>query len=157
MPIRTPASGDHEPIYRHFAIGDLAHLLMLDTRIVGRDQQLTYAADKLFHSPADYQQVTVPDGSAFTVQRLQDPSRDLLGAQQKQWLARTVADSVGRGAGWQVLGQQVPMGNVGISKLDKRAFDGPNMPAEERQYIVLMQTLADQGMPLNLDAWDVSG
>lgn len=99
----------------------------------------------------------MPDGSAFTVKRRQDPSRDLLGAQQKQWLARTVADSVGRGAGWQVLGQQVPMGNVGIRKLDKRAFDGPNMPAEERQYIVLMQTLADQGMPLNLDAWDVSG
>ena len=154
MPIRTPASGDQGPIYRHFAIGDLADLLMLDTRIVGRDQQLSYAADMLFHSSADRQQVPVPDGAAFTAQRLQDPSRDLLGAQQEQWLARTVADSVGRGASWQVLGQQVLMGNVGIPKLDKSAFDDPNMPVEERQYIALMQTLGDQGMPLNLDAWD---
>jgi len=46
------------------------------------------------------------------------------------------------------------MGNVGIPKLDKSAFDDPNMPVEERQYIALMQTLGGQGMPLNLDAWD---
>lgn len=154
MPIRTPALTDQGPIYRHFAIGDLADLLMLDTRIVGRDQQLTYAADMLYHPVTDAQQAPVPDGAAFIAQRLQDPSRDLLGSQQEQWLARAVADSVARGANWQVLGQQVLMANVGIPKIDTGAFDDPKMPPEERQYIALMQELGDQGMPLNLDAWD---
>ena len=43
MPIRTGAEGDQGVIYRAFQIGDLADLLMLDTRLVGRDEQLDYA------------------------------------------------------------------------------------------------------------------
>ena len=41
MPIRTHASGDQGPIYRSFQIGQLADLIMLDTRLHGRDRGLS--------------------------------------------------------------------------------------------------------------------
>ena len=45
MPIRTHASGDQGPIYRSFQIGQLADLIMLDTRLHGRDRGLEYSTD----------------------------------------------------------------------------------------------------------------
>lgn len=47
MPIREN-EGDSAIIYRSFEFGDLASLIMLDTRIIGRDKQLTYAKDMVF-------------------------------------------------------------------------------------------------------------
>jgi alkaline phosphatase D len=52
MPIRTHASGDQGPIYRAFEIGDLADLIMLDTRLHGRDKGLEYASDVPLQSQA---------------------------------------------------------------------------------------------------------
>ena len=43
MPIRTGVEGDQGVIYRAFQIGNLADLIMLDTRLVGRDEQFDYA------------------------------------------------------------------------------------------------------------------
>ena len=45
MPIRTAAQTDQAPIYRAFEIGQLADLIMLDTRLQGRDKQLSYERD----------------------------------------------------------------------------------------------------------------
>ena len=45
MPIRTSSSGDQGPIYRSFEIGNLADLVMLDTRLHGRDKGFEYATD----------------------------------------------------------------------------------------------------------------
>ena len=52
MPIRTHAEGDQGPIYRAFEIGNLADLIMLDTRLHGRDKGLEYAADMPLRSQA---------------------------------------------------------------------------------------------------------
>ena len=38
MPIRTNSTGNQGPIFRSFQIGDLADLIMLDTRFHGRDR-----------------------------------------------------------------------------------------------------------------------
>ncbi|MBN2894604.1 MAG: alkaline phosphatase D family protein [Campylobacterales bacterium] len=43
LPIRPYQEGNYETIYRSFTYGDLLSLHMLDTRIIGRDQQLSYA------------------------------------------------------------------------------------------------------------------
>ena len=45
MPIRTSPQGDQGPIYRSFEIGQLADLVMLDTRLHGRDKGFEYASD----------------------------------------------------------------------------------------------------------------
>ena len=63
MPIRENVSGAG-PIYRSFPFGDLADLVMLDTRLVGRDQQPRF-----------------DDLAAMN-----HPNRTLLGAAQESWL-----------------------------------------------------------------------
>ncbi len=153
MPIRTPDEGDQGPIYRRFEIGTLADLIMLDTRLVGRDRGLNYAQDMLF-APALAGEAPIADVAAFKDQRLNDPTRSLLGQIQEEWLDDALRKSVDRGAVWQVVGQQVLMGSVGIPSISADDLAGTEVPEELRQYIAFMQTLGVQGMPLNLDAWD---
>jgi alkaline phosphatase D len=85
MPIREDLQTLTPRIYRTFRFGDLATLFMLDTRLVGRDQE-----------------VDRKDLAA-----LQSPSRSLLGAAQEHWLAGELSESVRHNTGWNVLGQQV--------------------------------------------------
>jgi alkaline phosphatase D len=84
MPVRETPRGDYR-LYRQFAFGDLADLLMLDTRMEGRDAQ-------------------VPAKDVAAVERA---SRQLLGGTQEQWLFENLRDSTAAGKPWQILGQQV--------------------------------------------------
>ncbi|WP_298544462.1 alkaline phosphatase D family protein [uncultured Aquimarina sp.] len=97
LPLR---STDPSKIYRTFDFGSLLSLHMLDTRIIGRDKQLSYDD---FFSPS-----TGLDAVAFQT-ALQDPTRTLLGAAQLNWLSGAVSAS---NANWQVLGQQVLMSKM---------------------------------------------
>ena len=89
MPVRElpgeAAPAGHVRTYRGFRFGDLADLLMLDTRLVGRDEQL----------PRD-------PASTFA-----DPTRSLLGAPQEVWLMDQLTRSAADEIRWRVLGQQV--------------------------------------------------
>ncbi|MGB7395618.1 MAG: alkaline phosphatase D family protein, partial [Pricia sp.] len=97
LPIRTDNGAI---IYRNFEFGNLVNLVMLDTRIVGRDKQLNFA---------DY---FMADGSldvaAFST-AISDPDRNLMGAEQLAWAGGAIG---GSGASWQVIGQQVLMGKM---------------------------------------------
>lgn len=83
MPIRDNPG---DLLYRRVQFGDLVDLLMLDTRIAGRQQQ-----------------------SGSVVVQADDPDlpTDLLGPEQEAWLETQLVDSA---ATWRVLGQQVTMG-----------------------------------------------
>lgn len=84
MPIRA---GEPElRIYRTLKYGDLLDLILLDTRLWGRDEQ-GGLGDRLVHT---------------------DPTRSLLGADQEAWLDDQMRTSTAR---WRVLGQQVMVGN----------------------------------------------
>jgi alkaline phosphatase D len=76
-------------IYRSFAYGDLLDMILLDTRIGGRDQQL---------APSD--------------QGILSPDRRLLGADQEAWWFRQMGESQARGTAWRFIGQQVMMGQL---------------------------------------------
>ena len=65
MPIRTHKSGDQGPIYRRFSIGDLADLIMLDTRLEGRDWGLEYANDMVYPPQTNADEPRKPDVDAF--------------------------------------------------------------------------------------------
>jgi alkaline phosphatase D len=90
MPVRAQIDGDQNVIHRSFRFGDLADLLMLDTRHAGRDLQV---------DPCD------ADGLAA-------PERQLLGATQESWLFTELVGSQTRGVRWRLLGQQVMMAQV---------------------------------------------
>lgn len=77
-------------IFRSFRFGDTADLLMLDTRLHGRSEQV----DRLDQ------------------RRLSDPARRLLGADQLAWLQYQLSTSTRRGARWRLLGQQCMFGQL---------------------------------------------
>lgn len=93
MPVRAPEGG---PLYRTLRYGDLLDLVMLDTRLEGRDAQLE-------------------DVSTDT------PARSLLGAAQEAWLETQLSESAAR---WVVLGQQVMVGQLDLPVENNDQWDG---------------------------------
>ncbi len=114
MPVRDPQPGRaREAIYRKFDIGDLATLFLLESRLVGRSDEITYGEIGL-----------AEDADAMAVaqqvkQRIEDPARTMLGPDQEQWLADGLAASTSSGKRWQVLGNQVTMAKVTNPDLEK--------------------------------------
>ena len=144
MPIRTGAEGDQGVIYRAFQIGDLADLLMLDTRLVGRDEQLDYA--KGIEQAGSVE--------AFIKTDLYNPKRQMLGEEQEAWLQQALQRSKARGATWQVLGQQVLMGKLNIPVIPPEELAKLELSEYARPRVEQTQQLAPYGLPSNLDAWD---
>jgi alkaline phosphatase D len=81
MPIRDLPNG----LFRSFRIGGLVDLILLDTRLEGRDERV----DAKDHAGAE------------------DPARSLLGADQTAWLLERLSASKQAGTRWRVIGQQV--------------------------------------------------
>lgn len=105
MPVReAPANAEYR-LYRQFAFGDLADLLMLDTRVEGREPQLIKS----------------------DVTALGRANRQLLGAPQEEWLFENLRDSTAAGKPWQILGQQVmfaPQAAAGAATPNPDSWDG---------------------------------
>ena len=156
-----------DKIYRSFDFGGIAHLLMLDTRLLGRDKQLSYA--DYFGAGGTF------NAAAFATAWL-NPNRSLLGIEQRTWLAASLA---GSSAKWQVLGSQVLMGKMYIPAellpLVAQLASGGGTAAVLAQYTALATQLiaiklriqqndptvtpterarVTTVLPYNLDAWD---
>ena len=158
MPIREPQAGKaFEAINRSFQFGDLASLIMLESRLVARVHQISYANDVTFRTGSDGRRV--PDMDAFRA-RLDDPSRQMLGTRQEAWLTDELNASVAAGRPWQVLGNQVVMGQV-IAP-DIKGMLGPAMcdvimtilPPDQKARAAATADLFAYRTPYNLDAWD---
>ncbi|MBU2272458.1 MAG: alkaline phosphatase D family protein, partial [Alphaproteobacteria bacterium] len=107
MPIRDPApGGSFEAMNRSFQFGDLASLIMLETRLTARDDQLDYGRDL---DVVDGQ----PDVAGFRA-KINDPARRMMSEAQEAWLAKELTDSVQAGRPWQVLGNQVVMARMDV-------------------------------------------
>ena len=105
LPVRTPQVEEDKVItYRAFEFGNVLSLMMLDTRVVGRDQQLDYV--DYFDSSGN---LIEPD---LLTSDLQSPNRNLLGDTQLSWLENILINSKSRGVAWQVFGQQVLMAQI---------------------------------------------
>ena len=101
-----------ELIYRSFQFGDLVALHMLDTRAIGREEQLDYN---------NYITASGIDATGFTA-AVGNPARQLLGSTQTQWLQQQMTAST---ATWQVLGQQVLMGRMNVPAPPAAQFQQP--------------------------------
>lgn len=92
LPIRPREPGNHSVIYRNFAFGDLIDLTMLDTRLEGRDEQLTMPAD--------------PGRN--------DEDRHLISEQQMDFLLNSLSESNSQ---WRFIGQQVMFAQLNIAEI----------------------------------------
>lgn len=162
MPIRT--GSDRAVIYRSFNFGSLLTLHMLDTRMIGRDQQIAVTA---LLNPATAAQAQATFAS---------PTRQLLGNTQLQWLQNGLSQS---SATWQVLGQQVLMGRMEFPASILQALNPSNTSPEAQaagqaainNYLTakgkraagapltaseaaLLDTRLNPKLGYNLDAWD---
>ena len=139
-------------IYRQFAFGDLINLMMLDTRLVGRDQ------------PLDYFSLDAPTMEAIggLVAQSRSTERELLGTEQLAWLI----NAFNQEAKWNVLGQQVLMSRMELPSSVMLAMFQLFTATDEQKMDALLAVnnaiasyLADPSsdtvkLPYNLDAWD---
>ena len=136
--------------YAAYQVGDLATLFRLDTRLEGREQQ--FSLEKVLAGKAD-PQAAMAALDAFRDGDWSNPDRQLLGAAQNTWLAEGLAASTAKGTQWQVLVQQVLIGNL----KSPQAFAGmlgDGLPDFVRQRLAAAAMASKAGLPLNMDAWD---
>ncbi|TAD72009.1 MAG: alkaline phosphatase [Sphingomonadales bacterium] len=136
--------------YAAYQVGDLATLFRLDTRLEGRDQQ--FSLEKVLAGQKDPQAIMAAL-EKFKTGEWADPARELLGAAQDGWLADGLAASTASGTAWQVLVQQVLIGNLKSPQaLASQLGDG--LPDFVRQRLTAASMASKAGLPLNMDAWD---
>ena len=139
-----------DEVYTTYQVGDLATLFKLDTRLEGRDQQFNLG--KLLEGQSDPQAMTAAL-TRFRDGAWADPQRQLLGQAQDRWLAEGLSDSARNGTHWQVLVQQVLIGNLRTPKtLASQLGDG--VPDFVKQRLTASARASEVGLPLNMDAWD---
>ncbi|EIW7479167.1 TPA: alkaline phosphatase [Vibrio parahaemolyticus] len=140
-------------IYRQFSFGNLVNLMMLDTRLVGRDK------------PLDYFSLNAPTMEAIggLVAQSRSADRELLGTEQLAWLMNEFNT---HDAKWNVLGQQVLMSRMELPSSVMTAMFQLFTSTEEKKTEALLAAntaitgyLADPSadpisLPYNLDAWD---
>lgn len=113
LPIRLPDPEDPGRIYRRLQWGDLADLIMLDTRLEGRDAPL----DKGNHD-------------------LNDECRMLLGEDQYFWLNDQIKS---RNGTWQLIGQQVMMAPFTVLEQPFNTDQWDGFPAERNRFYDLVE------------------
>ncbi len=137
LPIRESSSVEEGIIYRSFDFGNLASLIMLDTRLVGRDEQLSHEL-----------------GIDTLRSELAKQTRSIMGSEQERWFDEELRNSKESGITWQIIGQQLLMGKLYPPQFSDEVFD----PAQREQIVNgrygMLRARGRQGFPLNLDAWD---
>ena len=153
LPIRPATEGDEQTLYRSFIWGNLVDLMMLDTRLIGRDEQLPGLTDPSWYPNGVF------DAAAFLA-ALGDTTRTMLGADQLAWLQGKLQSS---SSTWQVLGQQVLMGRMNLpvevitqvaNALEELVAIKTRILQGDDTVTVEEQARLNNVVPYNLDAWD---
>ena len=114
LPIRDNPT---QRIYRTFRYGDLAEVLMIDTRLEGRDKQVASATDPALNSE----------------------ERTLLGQEQLSWFTQALSTAHNQ-ARWKIIGNQIIFAHVFVDPLGDGAanlfLDVWNGYPAERQRVI---------------------
>ncbi|WP_033376091.1 alkaline phosphatase D family protein [Porphyrobacter sp. AAP82] len=136
--------------YSTYQVGSLATLFRIDTRLEGRDEQLDL--EKIMAGAKD------PQALMAALEKFRDgewaaKDRQLLGETQEAWLGAALAASTKAGTQWQVLLQQVLMGQLRTPK-DFAEGIGAGLPDFVKQRLAAAAAASQAGLPSNMDAWD---
>ncbi len=150
QPIREPKPGVSlvDAGMRAFTFGDLASLIMVETRLASRDKQLSLTRDLTFANG-------VPDVAAFRA-KLNDPARRMMSNKQEAWVGSEAARSVKSGHAWQVIGNQVVMARMlpFSPKALLSAEQYASIPEAARGRLKTAEDTAALGLPTTLDMWN---
>jgi alkaline phosphatase D len=131
-----------------YDIGDLATLFRLETRVTARDKPFDIET-LLKGSDAEVSAALI----RFRDGEWRDPRHTLLGQRQESWLTGGLRNSRRSGKTWQVLLQQVIMGQL---LLPQSVVEGVRADSPEyvRRRIANRLAASRAGLPFNMDAWD---
>ena len=127
MPIRLPQPGNPGRVYRQLPYGGLVDLVVIDTRLEGRSQQL---------EGLDGDQVIIDP-------RVADPARQMYSATQRSFIERSLSQSR---AAWKVVLNQVLISQFRAVGLPKAVTDALSSLGQSG--------LPTQGVALAADIWD---
>ena len=206
MPMRDPAPGKaFYTLNRSYEWGKIASLHVIETRLTGRDEELSYRHDMVYEetvfdlsdpehpvvvsdpsaagdgimrvkTPFDadgepvldyarmleWQENGLPDGFSykpdverFRKEKLNDPTRHMMGASQQAWLAEELKAARSKDIKWQVLGNQIVMARMNAPDFT-RAFPADIVEKASASSPWTKSWLDNTrlGLPINLDSWD---
>tara|TARA_R110000868_G_scaffold144412_1_gene363569 strand:- start:11712 stop:13415 length:1704 start_codon:yes stop_codon:yes gene_type:complete len=153
-PTREPA-GDNRRRFGAYEIGDLATLVMLESRLVDRDPQVSLDSFPVASDADDTDPEVLAAVAAWKRDVVGEESRTLLGDEQIAGIRDACAASLAAGKPWRILGNQVIMGRVNFPNF------ATEMPGWLRWYATRDSEFARNfimrtrfGIPFNLDMWD---
>ncbi len=115
LPVRPQIIAGDSILYRKIAFGSLIDLIMVDTRLHGREEQ-----------------------AGTTGATVNDPSRTILGTDQYTWLIQNMLFST---ASWKILGNQVMFAPLEIAGVGVNEDQWDGYPAERNS--IMSQVLAN--------------
>jgi alkaline phosphatase D len=149
MPLREPKFGkSRSDIYRAFEWGDLASLVCVETRLTARAEQIIveeYIDD-----------IAAPGGAdKFKKDKLYDPSREMFGQDQQDFIVDTLKTSKQAGKPWRLLLNQVIMGRL-LTPDFTPYIDETALVKIEKDWagVRAFLTLSKYSLPVYPDSWD---
>jgi phosphodiesterase/alkaline phosphatase D-like protein len=149
MPIRDPSAGTaRENLFRHIEFGDLLSLVTVETRLTARAEPLIIE---------NYKDEIDSEGGAekFKAEVLGDPSREMFGKPQEDFIVEALSDSKSAGKTWRVLANQVIMGRLLTPDLAPYV-DETAVQAIEKDWpgVRDIVELSKYNLPVYPDSWD---
>lgn len=150
LPMRDPTPGNaRERLNRVYDFGSTASLILIETRLTGRDQQLSYERDMPILEDGS------PDIETFETEVLADPGRSMMGHAQEKWFDTALKQSRQRNMSWQVIANQTVMARMRTPDFMTALPDNIVKPAiAAGGYVSGWLQRSSLGLPAGLDSWD---
>ncbi|WP_296219956.1 alkaline phosphatase [uncultured Sphingomonas sp.] len=130
--------------WKAYDIGTLATLFRTDTRLAGRSASPELSTMLRSGDP-------VRAMAQYRDSEWHDPARTMLGTQQEAWLHHALAQSVKRGAAWQLVGFGTIMGTMRVPP-ETAGWISQARPGAA-PYIQAAVAAGQAGLPTDLDNW----
>lgn len=149
MPVRDPKPGTgRDFLFRGFEWGDLLSICAVETRLLARSEPIIVE---------DHYELMQTEGGLekFKTEILGDPSREMFGQIQLEWIVDQFAKSKSAGKPWRLLANQVLLGRLITPDLTPHV-DEASIEAIEKEWAGIRDFvgLSAFGMPVYPDSWD---
>ncbi len=148
MPIRDPQPDrGREFLYRSFEWGDLATMAAVETRLLARSHSWEFEDY--------YDQIKDPEGfEKFKREKWHNPSREMMGQMQVDWIAKQFGRSKAAGKPWRLLINQVLFSRVRSPDMTNHVSEEDTKQAGDNQELVLKKLrMSPLKLPLFPDSW----
>ena len=149
MPIREPRKGRvRSDIFRSYDWGDLLTLVSVETRLTARAEP--------FEIENHYPEIKAHgNADKFIAEKLRDPSREMLGQVQSDFIIDTLKASKENGTTWRVMANQVIMGRLLTTDMSPY-IDEDAMQIIEKDWPGVRDSMAlsKYNLPVYPDSWD---